>query len=139
MSVINTNITSMIGQSNLTKSQNALQTSMERLSSGLRINSAKDDAAGQIDRISKETNFNGVNVGLNSLDVTKLPRTVASMVPLSSTVALITCKQLPQVESWVPCRTVSKTPSLTCGLRGGSGQHDQGADSAERAVTAGLI
>src|SRR5690554_2048507 len=47
MSVINTNITSMIGQSNLTKSQNALQTSMERLSSGLRINSAKDDAAGQ--------------------------------------------------------------------------------------------
>lgn len=47
MSVINTNITSMIGQSNLAKSQNALQTSMERLSSGLRINSAKDDAAGQ--------------------------------------------------------------------------------------------
>ncbi|MDX5977375.1 FliC/FljB family flagellin [Vreelandella alkaliphila] len=47
MSVINTNITSMIGQSNLSKSQNALTTSMERLSSGLRINSAKDDAAGQ--------------------------------------------------------------------------------------------
>ncbi|WP_373332618.1 flagellin [Thiopseudomonas alkaliphila] len=47
MSVINTNITSMISQSNLSKSQNALQTSMERLSSGLRINSAKDDAAGQ--------------------------------------------------------------------------------------------
>jgi len=47
MSVINTNITSMIGQQNLSKSQNALATSMERLSSGLRINSAKDDAAGQ--------------------------------------------------------------------------------------------
>ena len=47
MSVINTNITSMIGQQNLRESQNALQTSMERLSSGLRINSAKDDAAGQ--------------------------------------------------------------------------------------------
>ncbi|TFH86682.1 FliC/FljB family flagellin [Billgrantia azerbaijanica] len=47
MSVINTNITSMIGQQNLLKSQNALSTSMERLSSGLRINSAKDDAAGQ--------------------------------------------------------------------------------------------
>tara|TARA_R110002049_G_scaffold102718_1_gene248468 strand:+ start:10020 stop:12464 length:2445 start_codon:yes stop_codon:yes gene_type:complete len=47
MSVINTNITSMIGQQNLSKSQNDLQTSMERLSSGLRINSAKDDAAGQ--------------------------------------------------------------------------------------------
>ena len=47
MSVINTNITSMIGQQNLRESQNNLQTSMERLSSGLRINSAKDDAAGQ--------------------------------------------------------------------------------------------
>lgn len=47
MSVINTNITSMIGQQNLQSSQSNLQTSMERLSSGLRINSAKDDAAGQ--------------------------------------------------------------------------------------------
>jgi flagellin len=47
MSVINTNITSMIGQQNLNESTNALTTSMERLSSGLRINSAKDDAAGQ--------------------------------------------------------------------------------------------
>ncbi|MEX1198418.1 MAG: FliC/FljB family flagellin [Pseudohongiellaceae bacterium] len=47
MSVINTNITALIGQQNLGRSQNDLQTSMERLSSGLRINSAKDDAAGQ--------------------------------------------------------------------------------------------
>lgn len=47
MSVINTNITSLIGQNNLNKSQSSLQTAMERLSSGLRINSAKDDAAGQ--------------------------------------------------------------------------------------------
>jgi len=44
---INTNITSMIGQQNLSESKSALTTSMERLSSGLRINSAKDDAAGQ--------------------------------------------------------------------------------------------
>jgi flagellin len=44
---INTNITSMIGQQNLNESKSALTTSMERLSSGLRINSAKDDAAGQ--------------------------------------------------------------------------------------------
>jgi flagellin len=47
MSVINTNITAMIGQQNLNQSQNALSTSMERLSSGLRINSAADNAAGQ--------------------------------------------------------------------------------------------
>jgi len=47
MSVINTNITALIGQQNLNRSASALQTAMERLSSGLRINSAKDDAAGQ--------------------------------------------------------------------------------------------
>ncbi len=47
MSVINTNITSMISQGNLNKSKNSLTTAMERLSSGMRINSAKDDAAGQ--------------------------------------------------------------------------------------------
>ncbi|WP_251978193.1 flagellin N-terminal helical domain-containing protein [Salinicola avicenniae] len=47
MSVINTNITSLIGQNNLNKSQDMLAQAQERLSSGLRINSAKDDAAGQ--------------------------------------------------------------------------------------------
>ncbi|MDN3524870.1 flagellin [Halomonas sabkhae] len=47
MSVINTNITALIGQNNLSSSQNSLQQAQERLSSGLRINSAADDAAGQ--------------------------------------------------------------------------------------------
>ncbi len=44
--VINTNIASLNAQRNLTKSQSMLSTSLQRLSSGLRINSAKDDAAG---------------------------------------------------------------------------------------------
>lgn len=44
--IINTNIQSMNAQRNLSKSQSTLSTSMQRLSSGLRINSAKDDAAG---------------------------------------------------------------------------------------------
>ncbi|CBV44236.1 flagellin [Halomonas elongata] len=47
MSVINTNITALIGQNNLGSAQNSLQQAQERLSSGLRINSAADDAAGQ--------------------------------------------------------------------------------------------
>ena len=46
MSVINTNISSLNAQRNLTASSSALSTSLQRLSSGLRINSAKDDAAG---------------------------------------------------------------------------------------------
>ena len=45
-SVINTNMASLYAQKNLSGAQNALSTSVERLSSGLRINRAKDDAAG---------------------------------------------------------------------------------------------
>ncbi|MEQ1741284.1 MAG: flagellin, partial [Candidatus Nitrotoga sp.] len=45
-SFINTNISSINAQRNLNTSQSALQTSLQRLSSGLRINGAKDDAAG---------------------------------------------------------------------------------------------
>ncbi len=53
---INTNITALTAQRNLNKSQMASQTAMQRLSSGLRINSAKDDAAGLAisDRMSSQ-------------------------------------------------------------------------------------
>ncbi|WP_291968870.1 flagellin [Candidatus Symbiopectobacterium sp.] len=47
MAVINTNSLSMVAQNNLNKSYSALGTAIKRLSSGYRINSAKDDAAGQ--------------------------------------------------------------------------------------------
>ena len=59
---VNTNVTSMKAQSNLNSANSGLQTSMERLSSGLRINSAKDDAAGlQIsNRFSSQINGLGV-------------------------------------------------------------------------------
>jgi flagellin len=45
-SIINTNITSLIAQNNLTKTGDALQTTIQRLSSGLRVNNAADDASG---------------------------------------------------------------------------------------------
>lgn len=45
--VINTNSLSLITQNNINKNQSSMSTAIERLSSGLRINSAKDDAAGQ--------------------------------------------------------------------------------------------
>jgi len=47
MAVINTNYLALVSQNNLNRSQSALGSAIERLSSGLRINSAKDDAAGQ--------------------------------------------------------------------------------------------
>jgi len=46
-SIINTNVLSLVTQNNLNKSQAQLNTAIERLSSGSKINSAKDDAAGQ--------------------------------------------------------------------------------------------
>ncbi|NVK42147.1 MAG: hypothetical protein HWE39_12980 [Oceanospirillaceae bacterium] len=59
--IINTNIASLNAQRNLNKSQSANQTALQRLSSGLRINSAKDDAAG----LAISTRFNSQIRGLN--------------------------------------------------------------------------
>lgn len=59
--VINTNMPSLNAQRNLTKSQNALSTSLQRLSSGLRINSAKDDAAGMAISTRMSSQINGLN------------------------------------------------------------------------------
>ncbi|MDE2399198.1 MAG: flagellin FliC [Burkholderiales bacterium] len=59
---INTNLISMGAQFNLNKSQNSLATSMQRLSSGLRINSAADDAAGLAIASRMQTQVNGMNV-----------------------------------------------------------------------------
>ncbi|BDH45369.1 flagellin [Salmonella enterica subsp. enterica serovar Choleraesuis] len=62
MAVINTNSLSLMTQNNLTKSQSALGSAIERLSSGLRINSAKDDAAGQAIANRFTSNINGLTV-----------------------------------------------------------------------------
>jgi len=60
-SVINTNIASLNAQRNLSNSQSALNTSIQRLSTGLRINSAKDDAAGLAIAERFSTQINGLN------------------------------------------------------------------------------
>ena len=62
MAVINTNSLSLMTQNNLNKSQSSLGSAIERLSSGLRINSAKDDAAGQAIANRFTSNINGLNV-----------------------------------------------------------------------------
>jgi len=60
-SIINTNIASLNAQRNLAMSQTSLTTSMQRLSSGLRINSAKDDAAGLAISERFTTQIRGLN------------------------------------------------------------------------------
>jgi len=73
---INTNLVSLNAQRNLSTSQSALATSMQRLSSGLRVNSAKDDAAGLAiaERMSAQTR--GMNVAMrNANDAISLAQT----------------------------------------------------------------
>ncbi len=64
--VINTNIASLNAQRNLNSSQASLATSLERLSSGLRINSAKDDAAGLAITERFTTQIRGLNQAIRN-------------------------------------------------------------------------
>ena len=76
MSTINTNINSLNAQRNLAGSANALSTAMSRLSSGLRVNSAKDDAAGLAIAERMNTQSKGMNVAIrNSNDAISLAQT----------------------------------------------------------------
>src|SRR6201747_2537202 len=63
---INTNIISLNAQRNLDASQTSLATSMQRLSSGLRVNSAKDDAAGLAIAQRMAAQVNGMNVAVRN-------------------------------------------------------------------------
>lgn len=63
---INTNIVSLNAQRNLNASQSSLATSMQRLSSGLRVNSAKDDAAGLAIAERMNTQVRGMNVAIRN-------------------------------------------------------------------------
>ena len=64
MAVINTNIMSLNAQRNLSATQSALATSVQRLSTGLRVNSAKDDAAGLAIAERMNTQVRGMNVAI---------------------------------------------------------------------------
>ena len=65
-SVINTNVISMTAQRNAGASQGALATSIQRLSSGLRINSAKDDAAGLGIAVRMDAQARGMDMGIRN-------------------------------------------------------------------------
>ena len=65
-SVINTNILSLNAQRNLSRAQNEMQTAVQRLSSGLRINSARDDAAGIAVATRMTTQIGGLSVAVRN-------------------------------------------------------------------------
>jgi len=63
---VNTNVSSLNAQRNLSASQSSLSTSMQRLSSGMRINSAKDDAAGLAIAERMNAQVKGMNVAIRN-------------------------------------------------------------------------
>lgn len=65
-STINTNLISLNAQRNLSASQSSLATTMQRLSSGLRVNSAKDDAAGLAIAERMNAQVRGMNVAMRN-------------------------------------------------------------------------
>ncbi len=74
--VINTNMASLFAQNSLSNAQNNLAQSVQRLSSGLRINSAKDDAAGLAISQNMQSQINGTNQSVRNLsDATNLLQT----------------------------------------------------------------
>src|SRR5262252_3894149 len=74
--IINTNIMSLNAQRNLNTSQSALATAVQRLSSGLRVNSAKDDAAGLAIAERMNAQVRGMNVAVrNAQDGISLAQT----------------------------------------------------------------
>lgn len=76
MAVVNTNLISLNAQRNLFSSQSSLATAMQRLSSGLRINSAKDDAAGLAISERMNAQVRGMNVAIrNANDAISLTQT----------------------------------------------------------------
>ena len=73
---INTNVNSLTAQRNLATSQSSMGTSMQRLSSGLRVNSAKDDAAGLAIAERMNAQVKGMNVAIrNAQDAISLSQT----------------------------------------------------------------
>ena len=75
-STINTNVMSLNAQRNLTTSQGSMATSMQRLSSGLRVNSAKDDAAGLAIAERMQSQVRGMSVAVrNANDGVSLAQT----------------------------------------------------------------
>ena len=123
--VINTNTMSLNAQRNLSSSGASLATTIQRLSSGLRINSAKDDAAGLAISERFSTQIRGLNVAVRNANdgislaqvaegsLTEIGNNLQRIRELSVQSANATNSAAP-VPTWARCRTASPRWSRTC-------------------------
>jgi len=79
---LNTNLVSLNAQRNLSASQNTLAVAMQRLSSGMRVNSAKDDAAGLAIAERMQAQIRGMNVAV---------RNANDAISMAQTAVLLAC------------------------------------------------
>jgi len=85
--IINTNMSSLIAQNNLATTQNAIQSSLTKLSSGYRINTAADDAAGLAISQKMQAQINGLNqAGRNAQDGISLLQTAEGAMSQSQSI-----------------------------------------------------
>lgn len=75
--IVNTNISSLVSQRNLTNATNSLNTALQRMSTGYKINSAKDDAAGLYIATNMETQIRGSKVAQSNVETGNNLLTVA--------------------------------------------------------------
>ena len=117
--VINTNSLSLITQNNINKNQSALSSSIERLSSGLRINSAKDDAAGQAIANRFTSNIKGLTQAARNANdgISVAQTTEGALSEINNNLQRIrelTVRLLPGltlIRIWTPFRTKSNPVS----------------------------
>jgi hypothetical protein len=132
---INTNITSLNSQRHLNTTQSSLATSMERLSSGLRVNSSKDDAAGLAIADRMNAQIRGTNVAIrNANDGISLAQ-VAEGALATVTDALQRMRELAvqaQNGSTAPATALTSTPSTSSCPRKSPGSRPRPDSTARR-------
>ena len=99
MTTINTNITSLNAQRNLAGTSVSLATAMQRLSSGLRVNSAKDDAAGLAIAERMNAQVRGMNVMVQMVAAGEV---ASERIPLAFIQAAASCEVQTATGMWVP-------------------------------------
>ncbi len=127
---VNTNVASLNAQRNLTSSQSALNTSLQRLSSGLRVNSAKDDAAGLAIAERMNAQVRGLTVGIrNAGDGISLAQTAEGALG-SVTEALQRMREL-AVQSSNATNSTTDRASLDAEYQALSSEVDRIIDTAQ--------
>ena len=103
MAVVNTNVNATVAQNALVRNERQMNTAMERLSTGQRINGAKDDAAGLAISSRMTSQIRGLEVGVRNAN------DAISMIQTADGALVEVGNMLQRMRSW-PCRRPTALP-----------------------------